>query len=99
MSNLLINAIQRLRFAVAIMAVAGSMWVFIDLHQHQDGLHQTGVCIVCALENAVSHGSLTAMMQALSSPAIVGEVQLKPVQRVISSATWLVALIRAPPYV
>ncbi len=98
MYGLKIAAMQRLRFIMAILAVAGSMWAVVDLHQHQDGLHKTGTCNICSLEHAVSHGSLTAMMQSLASPAIVSERKLKPTQRASSSATYLVALIRAPPF-
>ncbi|PIW47841.1 MAG: hypothetical protein COW18_07670 [Zetaproteobacteria bacterium CG12_big_fil_rev_8_21_14_0_65_54_13] len=91
-------AMQRLRFIMAILAVAGSMWAVVDLHQHQDGLTQTGACNVCSLETAVGNGPLTVAMSSLLSPAIISDRQPLQSERDCTSAAARIASIRAPPY-
>ena len=46
----------RIRFTLAMLAMLGAMWASVDLHQHQDGLHQSAQCVVCSIEKAVPNG-------------------------------------------
>ncbi|MDQ6996924.1 MAG: hypothetical protein Q9M82_05615 [Mariprofundus sp.] len=98
MFSLKIELMQRLRFAVAILAVIGSMWALVDLHQHKDGLHQAGACTVCSLENAAGNGTMTLVMLSLSSPAIVSDAQDIQAERLCLPVTNIITPIRAPPY-
>jgi len=93
-----IAAMQRLRFIMAMLAVAGSMWALADLHQHQNGITQTGACNVCSLETAIGNGPLAVAGASLPSPAIVSDRQPRQSERDCASATARIASIRAPPF-
>ncbi|PCI41363.1 MAG: hypothetical protein COB41_10675 [Proteobacteria bacterium] len=45
-----------MRFVMVTFAMLGAMWSAIDLHQHEDGLHQLAPCVICSLEESVTHG-------------------------------------------
>ncbi|MDQ6999808.1 MAG: hypothetical protein Q9M12_02855, partial [Mariprofundus sp.] len=56
MKQMLLKMPAHMRFVIAMLAMLGAMWTAIDLHQHEDGLHQSGQCVVCSLEDSVAHG-------------------------------------------
>jgi len=87
----------RMRFMVAMLAMLGSMWAAIDLHQHEDGLHQPGQCVACSLEDSVAHGFTLHVANLTVTP----RVAFSPISRLAElntlACTRLVS-IRAPPF-
>lgn len=88
---------DRMRFAMAMLAMLGAMWAAIDLHSHEDGLHQLGQCAICSLEESISHGF--TVHAAIKS--IVQENDFIPVlwqaKNTLHSCQHAVS-IRAPPF-
>ncbi|MBL4760745.1 MAG: hypothetical protein JKY80_07850 [Mariprofundaceae bacterium] len=78
-------------------AMLGAMWSAIDLHQHEDGLHQLAPCVTCSLEESVAHGF-----------TLHAGIQLIAPEDDFSLENWLanntayacasLASIRAPPF-
>ena len=46
----------RMSHCLALLAMLGASWAYVDMHQHERGIHKPASCSVCSLEDAVSHG-------------------------------------------
>ncbi len=87
----------RMRFMVAMLAMLGAMWAAIDLHQHENGLHQPGQCVVCSLEDTVAHGFTLHMANLPVAPWVAFSPTSRLVELSTLACTRLVS-IRAPPF-
>ncbi len=86
-----------MRFAMVVFAMLGAMWSAIDLHQHEDGLHQFAQCVTCSLEESVAHGfTLHAAIQVIASRYAVPNV-VRQADNAVHECVHLVS-IRAPPF-
>jgi len=86
-----------LRFAMVTFAMLGAMWSAIDLHQHEDGLHQLAQCVTCSLEESVAHGfTLHAAIQAIAPWHAVPKV-IWQADNAVYACVRLIS-IRAPPF-
>ncbi|MDQ6955169.1 MAG: hypothetical protein Q9M20_06965 [Mariprofundaceae bacterium] len=97
MKQALLQASLHLRFVMAMLAMLGAMWATIDLHPHEDGLHQLGQCAVCSLEESVSHGftvhtAIKFIVQENDFIAVLWQAK-----STIASRLHIVS-IRAPPF-
>lgn len=92
-----VNLPQRLRFALAALAMLVALWGATDVHSHQSGLHTPTVCSICALENAVSGGCAPAHVW-IPETAQAGTATASQGPRLIALVRPAHTPIRAPPF-
>ena len=97
MKQTLLQLPARMRFAMAVLAMLGAMWAAIDLHQHKDGLHQPGQCVVCSLEDTVAHGFTLHVANLTVAPWVAFSAISRVAELSTLACTRLVS-IRAPPF-